>query len=149
MMKVAIVILNWNGQQMLADYLGQVVEYSNDEAEIIVADNGSTDGSVEWVRTHFPEVRIIQLDRNYGFAEGYNKALVQVDCTYYVLLNSDVEVTPPLAHPRSSRRWTQGPRWQPASRRSSPRCEKDPSSMRELVVATSTASATRSAGDAS
>ena len=72
MMKVAIVILNWNGQQMLADYLGQVVEYSKDEAE----------------------VRIIQLDRNYGFAEGYNKALVQVDCTYYVLLNSDVEVTP-------------------------------------------------------
>ena len=94
MMKVAIVILNWNGQQMLADYLGQVVEYSKDEAEIIVADNGSTDDSVEWVRTHFPEVRIIQLDRNYGFAEGYNKALVQVDCTYYVLLNSDVEVTP-------------------------------------------------------
>lgn len=73
MMKVAIVILNWNGQQMLADYLGQVVEYSKDEAEIIVADNGSTDDSVEWVRTHFPEVRIIQLDRNYGFAEGYNK----------------------------------------------------------------------------
>lgn len=94
MMKVAIVILNWNGQQMLADYLGQVVEYSKDEAEIIVADNGSTDDSVEWVRTHFPEVRIIQLDRNYGFAEGYNKALVQVDYTYYVLLNSDVEVTP-------------------------------------------------------
>lgn len=94
MMKVAIVILNWNGQQMLADYLGRVVEYSKDEAEIIVADNGSTDDSVEWVRTHFPEVRIIQLDRNYGFAEGYNKALVQVDCTYYVLLNSDVEVTP-------------------------------------------------------
>ena len=94
MMKVAIVILNWNGRQMLADYLGRVVEYSKDEAEIIVADNGSTDDSVEWVRTHFPEVRIIQLDRNYGFAEGYNKALVQVDCTYYVLLNSDVEVTP-------------------------------------------------------
>ena len=57
MMKVAIVILNGNGQQMLADYLGQVVEYSKDEAEIIVADNGSTDDSVEWVRTHFPEVR--------------------------------------------------------------------------------------------
>lgn len=93
-MKVAIVILNWNGRQMLADYLGRVVEYSKDEAEVIVADNASTDDSVAWVKANFPDVRIIQLDRNYGFAEGYNKALVQIDCTYYVLLNSDVEVTP-------------------------------------------------------
>ena len=93
-MKVAIVILNWNGQQMLETYLGKVVEYSKDEAEVVVADNASTDGSVEWVREHYPDVRIVQLDKNYGFAAGYNKALLQVDCTYYVLLNSDVEVTP-------------------------------------------------------
>lgn len=148
MMKVAIVILNWNGQQMLADYLGQVVEYSKDEAEIIVADNGSTDDSVEWVRTHFPEVRIIQLDRNYGFAEGYNKALVQVDCTYYVLLNSDVEVTPhwltPLIEEMDAR-----PEVAACQPKILSEVRKDLSSMRELVVATSTASATRSAGDAS
>lgn len=93
-MKVAVVILNWNGQKMLAKYLEHVVEYSKNDAEVILADNASTDGSVEWVKEHFPDVRIIQLERNYGFAEGYNKALVQVDCTYYVLLNSDVEVTP-------------------------------------------------------
>lgn len=93
MMKVAIVILNWNGQSMLERYLGRVVEYSEDDAEIFVADNASTDGSVEWVESNFPQVKIITLDKNYGFAAGYNKALARIDSTYYVLLNSDVEVT--------------------------------------------------------
>lgn len=93
-MKVAIVILNWNGRRMLETYLDKVVEYSKDEAEVIVADNASTDDSVEWLKSHYPDVRLIQLDKNYGFADGYNKSLAEVDCTYYVLLNSDVEVTP-------------------------------------------------------
>lgn len=92
-MKTAIVILNWNGQSMLHRFLPTVVKYSQDDAAIIVADNASTDKSVELLDSEFPEVRVIKLDRNYGFAEGYNKALRQVDAEYYVLLNSDVEVT--------------------------------------------------------
>ena len=73
-MKVAIVILNWNGQQMLAEYLATVLEYSRDEATIIVADNASTDGSMRFLKARFPEVPTIPLDQNYGFAEGYDKA---------------------------------------------------------------------------
>lgn len=92
-MKTAIVILNWNGRKMLAEYLPTVIEYSRDEAEIIVADNASTDGSMPWLKEKFPQVKQIILDRNYGFAEGYNRALKQVDAEYYVLLNSDVRVT--------------------------------------------------------
>ncbi len=92
-MRTAIVILNWNGQKMLAQYLPTVIEYSRDEADIIVADNASTDGSMEWLKKEFPKVRQIILDENYGFADGYNRALKQVDAEYYVLLNSDVEVT--------------------------------------------------------
>lgn len=92
-MRTAIVILNWNGRKMLAQYLPTVIEYSRDEADIIVADNASTDGSMEWLKKEFPKVRQIILDENYGFADGYNRALKQVDAEYYVLLNSDVEVT--------------------------------------------------------
>ena len=92
-MKVAIVILNWNGRKMMEQYLPSVVEYSCGEAEVIVADNASTDDSVVWLSEHYPHLRVIPLDQNYGFAEGYNQALRQVDSEYYVLLNSDVEVT--------------------------------------------------------
>lgn len=92
-MKVAIVILNWNGEAMLRRFLPTVVRYSCDEAEIWVADNASDDASVQLLREHFPSVRLIQLDKNYGFAEGYNRALAQIEAEYYVLLNSDVEVT--------------------------------------------------------
>lgn len=92
-MKVAIVILNWNGRKMMEQYLPSVVEYSCGEAEVIVADNASTDDSVVWLSEHYPHLRVILLDQNYGFAEGYNQALRQVDSEYYVLLNSDVEVT--------------------------------------------------------
>ena len=92
-MKVAIVILNWNGCKMLATYLPSVVEYSREDAKVIVADNASTDDSLSFLHTHFKDVDIIRLDRNWGFAEGYNKALAQVDADYFVLLNSDVEVT--------------------------------------------------------
>ena len=91
-MKVAVVILNYNGAAMLGRFLPSVVKYSPD-AEIVVADNASTDDSVAVVAKDFPGVRLIQLDRNYGFADGYNKALEQVDAEYFLLLNSDVEVT--------------------------------------------------------
>ena len=74
-------------------YLPSVIQYSREEAAIIVADNASTDGSVQWLREHHPEVRVIELDKNYGFAEGYNRALKQVEAQYYVILNSDVQVT--------------------------------------------------------
>lgn len=97
-MKTAIVILNWNGRKMLEKYLPNVIEYSRDEAQIFVADNASTDDSVEWLKKNYPMVRILVLDHNFGFAEGYNKALRQVDADYYVLLNSDVKRHPPLAH---------------------------------------------------
>lgn len=92
-MKTAIVILNWNGRHMLEKYLPTVIQHSP-EADVIVADNASTDNSISWLQENHPSVRIIQLDKNYGFAGGYNKALEQVESEYYLLLNSDVEVTP-------------------------------------------------------
>ena len=91
-MKVAVVILNYNGASMLAKFLPSVIEYSPG-ADIVVADNASTDDSVAVLRESFPVVRLIQLDKNYGFADGYNKALEQVDAEYFLLLNSDVEVS--------------------------------------------------------
>ena len=93
MEKVAIVILNWNGSKMLGDYLPSVLRYSKEEAAVYVADNASTDDSLAMLREHFPEVRLIELEKNWGFAEGYNKALQQIEAEYYLLLNSDIEVT--------------------------------------------------------
>ena len=89
MNKTAVIILNYNGEEMLKKYLPSVVSNTQD-AEIIIADNCSTDKSVEWIKEKYPELRIIQLTQNWGFAEGYNKALKEVDSEYYVLLNSDV-----------------------------------------------------------
>lgn len=95
MNKVSVVILNWNGEKMLRRFLPTVVSCSAGAGvEVCVADNASTDASVQLVHDEFPTVRLIVLDRNYGFAEGYNRALQQVDAEYVVLLNSDVEVTP-------------------------------------------------------
>jgi len=92
--KVAIVILNWNGEEMLKKYLPSVLEYSAEDGGVVyVADNASTDGSMLMLKERFPQVHIIQLEKNWGFAEGYNKALEQIDAELYVLLNSDVEVT--------------------------------------------------------
>ena len=91
--KLAIVILNWNGQKMLHQYLPTVLQYSKDEAVIYVADNASTDQSLAMLASEFPSCRTIPLDKNWGFAEGYNKALKQIDAEYYLLLNSDIEVT--------------------------------------------------------
>ena len=93
MRKVAIVILNWNGSKMLSEYLPSVLQYSRDEATVYVADNASTDDSLEMLRHEFPEVQLIILDKNWGFAEGYNQALRQIEADYYLLLNSDIEVT--------------------------------------------------------
>ena len=91
--KLAIVILNWNGAKMLRQYLPSVLEYSRDEAVVYVADNASTDESIILLKELFPEVKLILLEKNWGFAEGYNKALSQVEAEYYLLLNSDIEVT--------------------------------------------------------
>lgn len=94
MKKVAVVILNWNGCDLLKKFLPSVIANTPEWAEIIVADNGSTDGSIDLLNTDFPAIRLMRFDRNYGFAEGYNRAINQLDHTYCVLLNSDVEVTP-------------------------------------------------------
>lgn len=95
MKKVSVVILNWNGAEMLRRFLPSVVEFSSGaDVEVCVADNASADSSREVVEKEFPSVRLIALDRNYGFADGYNKALECVEARYVVLLNSDVEVTP-------------------------------------------------------
>lgn len=98
-MEASVIILNWNGAEMLKRYLPSVVKNTpassrkGREIEIIVADNGSTDNSLEVLAKDFPSVKTIVLDKNYGFAEGYNRAIAQVDSEYTVLLNSDVEVT--------------------------------------------------------
>ena len=89
-MKCSVIILNWNGAEMLRTYLPSVVA-NTANADVIVADNGSTDNSLDVLAHEFPTVKTILLDRNYGFAEGYNRAIDQVDSEYVVLLNSDVE----------------------------------------------------------
>lgn len=91
MEKVAIVILNWNGVKMMRRFLPGILRHSI--APVYVADNASTDESLAFLASDYPQVRTIILDRNYGFAEGYNKALSKIEAEYYVLLNSDVEIT--------------------------------------------------------
>lgn len=91
MKKVAVIILNWNGAALLRRYLTTVVENTNpDIAEVVVADNGSTDESLKVLSEEFPTVKVVKLDENYGFAEGYNRAIAVTDNEYTVLLNSDV-----------------------------------------------------------
>ncbi len=92
-MRVAVIILNWNGRKYIEKFLPTLLKHSKNEAEIIVADNASTDDSVSFIQTHYPEVRIILNDENAGFAKGYNLALKLVEADYYILLNSDIEVT--------------------------------------------------------
>jgi GT2 family glycosyltransferase len=90
-MKVAIVILNWNGLELLRTFLPRVVEYSREDGvDIYVADNASNDQSIAYVQKEFPSVKTVILDKNYGFAGGYNRALKQIEAHYYLLLNSDV-----------------------------------------------------------
>jgi GT2 family glycosyltransferase len=94
MNRIGIVILNWNGKKLLEQFLPSVVAHSEREwADVIVADNASSDDSISFLAEEYPNLQVIQLDKNYGFAEGYNKALNQLSHTYFVLLNSDVEVT--------------------------------------------------------
>ena len=93
MARLSVVILNWNGRRHLERYLPSVVAHTEGDAEVVVADNGSTDDSLQWLRLNYPDVRVIRLDRNYGFAGGYNRALREVASEYVLLLNSDVEVT--------------------------------------------------------
>ena len=109
MKRVAVVILNWNGRAMLERFLPSVVKYSHGqrfsffgtdfETRVVVADNGSDDGSADYLRRAWPQVGLVLLDRNYGFADGYNRALREVEADYYVLLNSDVECTPRWLEP--------------------------------------------------
>ncbi len=92
--KVAVVILNWNGRELLRSFLPSVVRTAEAAGAVVyLADNASTDGSADWVCTACPSVRVLQLEENYGFAEGYNRAIRQMEAVYTVLLNSDVEVT--------------------------------------------------------
>ena len=95
---ISVVILNWNGSAMLQRFLPSVIRYS-EEAEIIVADNGSTDHSIDLLQEKFPSVRILPFRENYGFAEGYNRAIQQIETPYVLLLNDDVEVTPHWLQP--------------------------------------------------
>jgi len=91
-MKIAVIILNWNGQELLERFLPSVVSYSN-QATIYVADNASSDTSIAFVKEHYPDIKIIENATNGGYAKGYNDALKQVDEDIYCLLNSDIEVT--------------------------------------------------------
>lgn len=94
-MKLSVVILNWNGRRHLERFLPSVVEHSSavEGVEVVIADNSSTDDSLVWLALHYPTLRVVRLDRNYGFAGGYNRALKEIDSDYYLLLNNDVEVT--------------------------------------------------------
>jgi GT2 family glycosyltransferase len=96
---IAIVILNWNGRQWLEQFLPFVQASSYENKTIIVADNASKDESIPFLKIHYPQVRIIALSANYGFARGYNEALKQIKSDYYVLLNTDVEVEPGWIEP--------------------------------------------------
>ena len=94
MKQISVIILNWNGEALLKEFLPSVISHTPENmADIIVADNGSTDNSVEMLKSEFPTVKLILFDRNYGFAEGYNRAIGQVETPYSVFLNNDVEVT--------------------------------------------------------
>lgn len=98
-MKTAVVILNWNGAEMMRRFLPSVVACTTTDSEVWVADNASTDNSLEVLKNEFPTVKTVVLEKNWGFAEGYNKALAQIDAENFVLLNSDVEVTPHWLEP--------------------------------------------------
>ncbi len=99
-MRAAVVILNWNGKPFLQKYLPVLIENTGKDVGVIyVADNGSTDGSVEMLKEEYPNVKLIEFDKNYGFTGGYNRALKQIEAEFYVLINSDIRV---------SERWLEG-----------------------------------------
>ena len=98
MKPIAVVVLNWNGKALLETFLPSVVQHS-DEAQVYLVDNASTDDSVPFVKATFPSIKIIQNAGNYGFAQGYNEALQQLEEPIYALVNSDIEVTENWLHP--------------------------------------------------
>ncbi|MCM1290577.1 MAG: glycosyltransferase family 2 protein [Prevotella sp.] len=92
--KLAVIILNWNGLELLKQFLPTAVKYTIcDSCDLVVADNGSTDDSVKWIRENYPQVIVLPFKENYGFSGGYNRAIAQTSYPFTVLLNSDVEVT--------------------------------------------------------
>lgn len=94
MAKTSVIVLNWNGRKLLEQFMPSVLKYSiSDSCDVIIADNYSTDNSLIYLKDEYPNVPVIAFDKNYGFAEGYNKAISKVDSEYVVLLNSDIEVT--------------------------------------------------------
>ena len=100
MKKVAVVILNWNGLNLMKEFLPSVCAHTPaDLADVVVADNGSTDGSVDWLKEHHPEVVLLEMKENHGYARGYNLAVKQLTHPYIVLLNSDVEAAPGWLNP--------------------------------------------------
>ena len=92
-MKTAIIILNWNGEKLLEQFLPSVVEFTAKQAEIYIADNNSTDNSIDFITENFPSVKIIKNAINGGYAKGYNDALKHIDADIFCLINSDIEVT--------------------------------------------------------
>ena len=100
MNKVAVIILNWNGEKLLREFLPSVIATTDPTiADVIVADNGSTDSSVELLRNEFPQVKVLEFTENYGFAEGYNRAIKETNYPYTILLNSDVATTEGWVNP--------------------------------------------------
>lgn len=98
--ETAVVILNWNGRKFLERFLPRLLECTqNPDIELVVADNASSDDSVTFIQTHYPDIRLILNSENGGFAKGYNDALAQIKAKFYVLLNSDIEVTPHWVEP--------------------------------------------------
>lgn len=92
--RLAVIILNWNGLELLKKFLPTAVEFTQGaEVDLIVADNGSTDFSVSWINENYPELKVLEFDKNYGFAEGYNRAIEETRYPFTTLLNSDVEVS--------------------------------------------------------
>ncbi|MGQ0739769.1 MAG: glycosyltransferase family 2 protein [Bacteroidota bacterium] len=97
--QVAVVILNWNGKKYLEQFLPALLKTTYQHMQVVIADNGSSDDSVEFLQQHYPAIRLIRFAKNHGFAKGYNEALKQVTAPYYVILNSDVEVQPGWLQP--------------------------------------------------
>lgn len=99
MTPVTVVILNWNGRSLLEKFLPSVVEHTPSEVEILLVDNASSDESISFVKANYPRIKLLELDQNHGFAEGNNRAIPHISTPYFLLLNSDVEVTPNWLEP--------------------------------------------------
>ena len=94
MINIAVVILNWNGEKLLKQFLPSFINYTKrEDTKIYIADNASSDNSVDFIKNNYPQIELVINDKNYGFAEGYNQALKKINANYYVIINSDVEVT--------------------------------------------------------